>query len=223
MTDPVSEFLTPDAARMQLAERVDLLRGSGKRVAIGLAGGPGVGKSTLAAELVATLNEDEPGLAVLLPMDGFHMRQAKLETLGIAADKGAPHTFEARAFLDFLARAKAATDAVSGPVYSRKIEDVVDDGFAILPTTQVLVVEGNYLLLPTEPWRHVRDLLDLSVFIDVPRDLVRARLLRRHAAEGLFTEDRNRAHVERVDLPNYDLVSQSRSRADLAIHLDTDS
>jgi hypothetical protein len=52
---------------------------------------------------------------------------------------------------------------------------------------------------------------------------VRTRLLRRHAAEGLFTEDRNRAHIERVDLPNYDLVSQSRSRADLAIHLDTDS
>ena len=223
MTDPVSEIMTPDAARIQLAERVDLLRGSGRRIAIGLAGGPGVGKSTLAGELVAALNEDEPGLAALVPMDGFHMRHAKLEQLGTVNEKGAPHTFEGEAFVAFLTRLKSATGAVSGPGYSRKIEDVVEDAFTVLPETQVLVTEGNYLLLPDGPWRDVRSLLDLAVFLDVPRELVRARLMRRHAAEGLFTEERNREHVDRVDLANYDLVSTSRSRADLIITLDTDT
>jgi len=223
MTDPVSEIMTPDAARIQLAERVDLLRGSGRRIAIGLAGGPGVGKSTLAGELVAALNEDEPGLAALVPMDGFHMRHAKLEQLGTVNEKGAPHTFEGEAFVAFLTKLKSATEAVSGPGYSRKIEDVVEDAFTVLPETQVLVTEGNYLLLPDGPWRDVRSLLDLAVFLDVPRELVRARLMRRHAAEGLFTEERNREHVDRVDLANYDLVSTSRSRADLIITLDTDT
>lgn len=223
MTDPVSEIMTPDAARIQLAERVDLLRGSGRRIAIGLAGGPGVGKSTLAGELVAALNEDEPGLAALVPMDGFHMRHAKLEQLGTVNEKGAPHTFEGEAYVAFLTRLKSATGAVSGPGYSRKIEDVVEDAFTVLPETQVLVTEGNYLLLPDGPWRDVRSLLDLAVFLDVPRELVRARLMRRHAAEGLFTEERNREHVDRVDLANYDLVSTSRSRADLIITLDTDT
>ena len=52
---------------------------------------------------------------------------------------------------------------------------------------------------------------------------VEARLLARHAAEGLFTEERNREHVERVDLRNYDLVQRSRPRADLAIDLVTES
>lgn len=223
MTDPVSEFLTPNAARLQLAQRVQILRGSGKRIAIGLAGGPGVGKSTLAGELVATLNEDEPGVAALVPMDGFHMRHAKLERLGTAKDKGAPHTFEGEAFVAFLGSLKTMTEAVSGPGYSRKIEDVVDDAFTVLPETQVLVTEGNYLLLPDAPWAGVRPLLDLAVFIDVPREIVRARLMKRHAAEGLFTEERNREHIERVDLANYDLVSTTRSRADLIITLDTDS
>ncbi|KFL28081.1 hypothetical protein JP74_04620 [Devosia sp. 17-2-E-8] len=223
MSAPTAETLTPDAARMQIAQRTELLRGAGRRIAIGLTGGPGVGKSTLAAELVATLNEDEPGVAALVPMDGFHMRQAKLESLGTAKDKGAPHTFEGAAFVAFLARLKAAQEAISGPGYSRKIEDVVEDAFTVLPQTQVLVVEGNYLLLPDAPWDGVRPLLDLAVFIDVPRERVRARLLRRHAAEGLFTEERNREHVERVDLANYDLVSTSRSRADLIITLDTDT
>jgi hypothetical protein len=47
------------------------------------------------------------------------------------------------------------------------------------------------------------------------------RLMKRHAEAGLFTEKRNRAHVSRVDLPNYDLVEKSRNRADLALELET--
>ena len=47
--------------------------------------------------------------------------------------------------------------------------------------------------------------------------------MRRHAAEGLFTEERNREHIERVDLANYDLVLRSRGRADIAIDLLTES
>jgi pantothenate kinase len=61
------------------------------------------------------------------------------------------------------------------------------------------------------------------VFISVPREKVRARLMKRHAEAGLFTEERNREHIERVDLANYDRVTQSRSRADLVIDLITDA
>ncbi|MNW20028.1 nucleoside triphosphate hydrolase domain-containing protein [compost metagenome] len=56
----------------------------------------------------------------------------------------------------------------------------------------------------------------------MPRDLVKARLLKRHAAEGLFTEERNRAHIERNDLPNYDLVRLSQDRADVVIELNVE-
>jgi pantothenate kinase len=67
----------------------------------------------------------------------------------------------------------------------------------------------------------VRPLIDLAVFIEVPRETVRLRLMKRHAEEGLFTEERNRAHIERVDLANYDLVSGTRARADLVLSLVT--
>lgn len=217
--EPQRLSLTPDAALEYLrSEATALMVQPGRRV-LGIAGGPGVGKSTIAQRLAAELG----AAAAYVPMDGFHMRQAKLEALGTAADKGMPHTFEGAAFAEFLGALKAATGDMNGPGYSRKIEDVVEDAFTVLPQTQVLVVEGNYLLLPDAPWDGVRPLLDLAVFIDVPRERVRARLLRRHAAEGLFTEERNREHVERVDLANYDLVSTSRSRADLIITLDTDT
>lgn len=214
--------LSPEAALAFLVERAEALIGD-ERVAIGLAGGPGVGKSTLAVELVAALNARTPGIAAYVPMDGFHMRHAKLEALGTVRDKGMPHTFEGEAFAQFLARLKAATGPVKGPGYSREIEDVVEDQFTVPAAARLLIAEGNYLLVANSPWWQVRPLLDFAAFIDVPREKVRARLMKRHAEHGLFTEERNREHIERVDLANYDLVGRSKGRADVVIELVTEA
>ncbi len=220
---PVRLHLTPPQAMSRLVPHIlEMESQAHHRVAVGLAGGPGTGKSTLAAELVTMLNAVHPGSSALVPMDGFHMKHAKLEAMGQTGYKGAPHTFEGAEFVNFLHRLKSATSAVSGPGYSRKIEDTVDDAFTIQPEVRVLVVEGNYLLLTDGPWAGVKALLDYSVFIDVPRELVKARLLKRHGEEGLFTEERNRAHTERNDLPNYDLVSLSQDRADVVISMDVE-
>ena len=213
--------LTPQQALSRLVPHVLALQSAAHhRIAIGLAGGPGTGKSTLAAELVTMVNATHPGSAALVPMDGFHMKHSKLEGLGQVDYKGAPHTFEGAAFVSFLHHLKHATEPVSGPGYSRKIEDTIENAFTVQPEVKTLIVEGNYLLLTEGPWAGIRPLLDYAIFLDVPRDLVKARLLKRHAEEGLFTEERNRAHIERNDLPNYDLVQQSQDRADVIIALE---
>lgn len=215
---PTRLELTPQSALSVVVTHVlEMERHTRSRIAVGLAGGPGSGKSTLATEVVTALNATRPGSAALVPMDGFHMRHSKLEALGQVDFKGAPHTFEGADFVNFLHHLKASKDAVKGPLYSRKIEDVVDDAFEVAPDVRVLVVEGNYLLLTEPPWAGVKPLLDFSVYLDVPRETVRARLMKRHAEEGLFTEERNRLHIERTDLPNYDLVFESQNRADLVI------
>lgn len=213
--------LTPQEALARLVPHIlEMESGAnGQRIAIGLAGGPGSGKSTLAAELVTMLNAVKPGSAALVPMDGFHMKHAKIEAMGQADYKGAPHTFEGAAFVSFLHHLKHATGPVSGPGYSRKIEDVVENAFTIQPEARVLVVEGNYLLLTEGPWAGVKALLDYAVFLDVPRDVIETRLLRRHGEEGLFSEERNRAHIARNDLPNYDLVGGSKDRADVIFEM----
>lgn len=217
-SEPQSLQLTPaDTLALLHREAAALLARPGRTI-LGIAGGPGVGKSTIAQTLATELGP----VAAYVPMDGFHMRHAKLEQLGTVADKGMPHTFEGAAFADFLAALKEATTAMSGPGYSRKIEDVVDDAFTVPATTRLLVVEGNYILLATAPWWRVKALLDRAIYLEVPADKVRARLMKRHAEEGLFTEERNRAHIERVDLVNYDTIQRSRPRADIAIDLITD-
>lgn len=220
---PEHLHLTPQQALSRLVPHIlEMESQAHHRIAIGLAGGPGTGKSTLAAELVTMVNAVRPGSAALVPMDGFHMKHAKLESMGQTDYKGAPHTFEGAEFVSFLHHLKAATGAVSGPGYSRKIEDTVDDAFTIQPDVRVLIVEGNYLLLTEGPWAGIRPLLDYAVFIDVSRELVQARLLKRHSEEGLFSEERNRAHIARNDLPNYDLVVLSQDRADVVISLDVE-
>lgn len=218
-SEPQSLQLTPaDALALLHREAASLLARPGRTV-LGIAGGPGTGKSTIAQKLVEELGP----VAAYVPMDGFHMKHAKLEQLGTVADKGMPHTFEGAAFADFLAALKAANGPMSGPGYSRKIEDTVDDAFTVPATARLLVVEGNYLLLATAPWWRVKPLIDRAIYLEIPVEVVRARLMKRHAEEGLFTAERNRAHIERVDLVNYDTIQRSRPRADIAIDLITDS
>src|SRR5687767_7668954 len=141
----VFRLASDDASRFLLTH-AKALAGGNRRVTLGIAGGPGVGKSTLAGQLVDALNNEAPGFAAYVPMDGFHMRHAKLVALGTDKDKGMPHTFEGAAFADYLERLKAATGPVSGPGYSRKIEDVVEDEFTVDAGVKLLVIEGNYLL-----------------------------------------------------------------------------
>jgi pantothenate kinase len=220
----MSKVLHLDAsgAATEIQRQALLLLGRPGRKAIGIAGGPGAGKSTLALCLVAAVNRDVPGIAAYVPMDGFHMQHARLVALGIDRDKGKPHTFEALKFVAFLERLIGAQGmTVRGPGYSRKIEDVVEDAIAVGADARLLVVEGNYLLLEEHPWELIRPLLDLVVHIDVPRHVARQRLLRRHAEEGLFSQAHINAHLEHVDLPNYDLVRRSRERADTIIEIAT--
>lgn len=211
-----------DALATLAGHAIALASDRNRRVLIGLAGGPGSGKSTLATKLVDVLTEAVPGSAALVPMDGFHRRHMDLIAAGTVDAKGAPHTFDAEAFVTFVAQLKRAEAAVSGPSYSREIEDVVPDAFSIAANVPILVIEGNYLLLDDGAWTGVRPLLDYAAFLDVDREVVRARLIKRHAEHGLFSEERNKRHIEQVDLKNFDLVARSSVRADLIFRIASD-
>jgi pantothenate kinase len=63
----------------------------------------------------------------------------------------------------------------------------MDDAFTAAPETRFLITHGNYLLLSEPPWNDAKALLDLAVFIDVPREIVRNRLMTPQAEEGEST------------------------------------
>lgn len=187
---------------------------SKRRVLIGITGGPGSGKSTMTDALVGMLNDMVPHSAATFGMDGFHRRHEDLVQAGDVHEKGKPHTFDATGFADALTRVKNSKTDIWLPTYSREIEDVVDDGQMIAGNIPIIIVEGIYLLLEQGDWAKVLPLLDLSIFLMVDRDVIIKRLTKRHAEHGLFSEERNIQHIENVDMVNFDLVAETRHRAE---------
>jgi pantothenate kinase len=83
---------------------------------------------------------------------------------------------------------------------------------------ELVVTEGNYLLLDSPEWRAVREALDEVLFLDCPNDVRRSRLVARHVAFGK-TPAEAEAWVARVDDVNAALVAGSRDRADRVVSI----
>lgn len=195
-----------------LLARLERLAASGERALVGIAGPPGAGKSSLAAELAGRLG----GRAVLAPMDGFHLSDRLLGELGLADRKGAPETFDADGFVALLRRLRARTDkVVYAPLFRRELELAEAGAVAIPQEAPLVITEGNYLLCDG-PFGEVRSLLDLTVFLHVAPEERRRRLLARHICFGRSAEEAE-AWVERTDEPNARLVEPTSPRADVVL------
>ena len=199
----------------QLVDRIERLCAahSDRRVLIGIAGPPGAGKSTLAAALASRLRPD----CAHLPMDGFHLDDAALDLLGLRDRKGAPETFDAEAYAALLDRV-AQGWPVWAPAFERTLEQPVANRIWVDEMRQVVVSEGNYLLLPEPRWQAVRKAFDEVWFCDLDDAVRRERLVRRHVEFGK-SPDQARAWVARVDEPNAALVKQSAHLADLRLDM----
>ena len=208
----------------ELAERVDRLRSAHPtgRVLVGIAGAPGSGKTTLAEALVQRLTGGRPwpGTPVAhVPMDGFHLADAELDRLGLRDRKGAPETFDPGGYAALLARIRAG-EAVWAPAFERTLEQPIAQSLPVTAATQVVISEGNYLLLPSPAWQQVRRQFDEVWFCYVADDLRRERLIRRHVQFGKSPE-RARDWVLRSDERNADLIAPTAAAADLVVDLGT--
>ncbi|MDQ4138225.1 MAG: nucleoside/nucleotide kinase family protein [Actinomycetota bacterium] len=180
----------------------------GGRTLVGIAGAPGAGKSTVAAELVQQLGAE----AALLPMDGFHLPQWRLVELGRRDRMGAPDTFDVLGFVDVLRRVRANDGVVLAPGFDRTVEEPVPDAISIGPEHSIVVVEGNYLLLDTGGWEGVAELLDVTFFVEVPQRVRIRRLIDRHIAFGKSPEAAE-AWVLGSDERNAELIARTAPRA----------
>jgi len=200
-------------ALAELAEDIAARARGRRRLVVAIAGAPGSGKSTLAAGLVAQLEGPDRRGAVLVPMDGFHFDDAVLDERGLRARKGAPETFDVAGLGVMLQRIRSGEDAIAVPVFDRSLE-LSRAGARIVGADQpIVVVEGNYLLLDLAPWAALAPYFDRTIFIDVPENVLRERLIRRWLEFG-FDADAARARAEGNDLVNARLVMTSSRAAD---------
>ncbi len=157
--------------------------GKALRFMVGIAGPPGAGKSTVSAALRDVLIA-KGETAIVVPMDGFHFDDTVLNKRGHRPRKGAPFTFDVYGFEVLLKRIKAREPDIAIPVFDRTMElsraaaDIVTD------EAKFILVEGNYLLLQTEPWDRLKPLFDFTLFINVAEAELERRLMSRIVAHG---------------------------------------
>lgn len=181
------------------------------RLLVAIAGPPGSGKSTLAEDLAAGLGPH----AAVLPMDGFHLDNAQLQEMGLLHRKGAPATFDAEGFAALLGRLRGP-GAVRYPTFDRAADSTVPDAGLIDEATRIVLVEGNYLLLTTPPWSRLAEHFDLTVRLEVSRDVLLTRLTDRWIHHGMSAQHA-RARAESNDMKNVDFVAENSATPDFRL------
>lgn len=187
-----------------------------ERLVVAICGAPGAGKSTLAKAVCDTLNDRQPGLAEVMPMDGYHLDNALLDQRGLRSRKGSPPTFDIAALARDLALLRAGDQSVILPVFDRELDVSRASAREVTVDIRVILVEGNYLLLDQAPWRDLASLFDLTVFLDVPEAELERRLIQRWLDHGHSPEA---AHARALgnDIPNARLVCGTSRPADIVL------
>ena len=164
---------------------------SKKRIVISLSAPPGTGKSTLALFL-EHLSRITPGVREVqaIGLDGFHYHSDYIKshnavidggTVPMAKVKGCPETFDIEKLKIKLEELKNSN--ILWPLYDRSIHDVVED--AVKVDKDIVLLEGNWLLLSEEPWAELIDFCDYSIFISADAPLLHKRLVDRKIQGGL--------------------------------------
>ncbi len=208
-----------------LVRRVLGLVSGGRRALLGITGPPGAGKTTFADALADILSrQPPPGLSAdwvtRVPMDGYHLADVELDRLDRRDRKGAPDTFDVAGYAALLGRlAQDRDEVVYAPSFERDLEQPIAGSIAVPPTTRVVITEGNYLLLDSDGWEHVRAHLAEVWFLDIPDAERRRRLVARHEQFGKSAAAAQ-AWADGSDQRNAELVDASAARADLRVWSD---
>jgi pantothenate kinase len=190
---------------------------------IGIAGGPGSGKTTVSHAVADRLNDIEADSTLVIPLDGWHTPQAALVAkFGVDAMKrrGAPWTFDLELCAEQLALAKRNGYA-SLPIYSRERSDPVPNGVMLQKHHKIVLVEGLYVLWKDE-YPKLYELGDERWFVQCPsREQQIERLVQRSlktwsdAKAQLWGpgESGARKRVDFNDVQNMDLVEHCQDYA----------
>ena len=147
-------------------------------------------------------------------MDGFHFDDIILNRRGHRPRKGAPHTFDVAGFEVLLKRIRAREPDIAIPVFDRTMELSRAAADIVNATDRFMMVEGNYLLLKSEPWDRLKPLFDVTLFLDVPLSEIERRLTGRILAHG-HDQAYAKHWIESNDMLNVREILANSAEADI--------
>lgn len=177
---------------------------------IGICGGTGSGKTTIARAIVKAVGAKK---VVLIEQDSYYRN---LSDMPLDERKQAnfdhPDSLDSDMLVNHLLRLKQGL-AVDMPLYDFKTH-TRSDKIDVIEPRPVVIVEG--ILIFAEP--RVLDLLDVRVFVDTPDDIRLIRRLRRDITERGRTFERTLEQYERTIRPmHFEFVEPSKRHADVII------
>lgn len=211
-----------------LRRMTELKKEKGRRILVMLAAPPGAGKTTLNTFL-SRLSREEAGVSPIqaIGMDGFHRPQAYLtshvtirdgKSIPMVEVKGAPETFDLEKLTEAVKKA-ASGERCPWPAYDRMLHDPIEN--AVTVDGDIVLLEGNYLLLDKDGWRDLKAFADYTVSVRADESILRARLIDRRIKTKV---DRERAvrFVDFSDMPNVRLCLEKTLPADLRLLIGPD-
>jgi len=186
---------------------------SERALLVGIVGGSGSGKTSIAQELIRRLSEAEVN-ALLLDMDAYY---APLELVrGRFGDRPInwdhPHAFDLELMATHLGSLKKH-QAIRKPIYDFTVSDRVGWSEPVHPG-QVVVLEGLLLFALPE----LRDQLDVKIFVDTDADIRILRRIQRDTVErGRTLDSVIGQYLESVRPMHLEFVEPSKRWADLIV------
>lgn len=177
---------------------------------IGICGGTGSGKTTIARKIIETVNRER---VILLEQDSYYRN---LEDMPLDARRQTnfdhPDSIDSEMLVNHLKRLKDGL-FVEMPVYDFKTHTRKRETEHI-ESKPVVIVEGILIFAEAR----ILDLLDVKVFVDTPDDIRFIRRLQRDITErGRTVESVIAQYYSTVRPMHFEFVEPSKRRADFII------
>ncbi|MDD3184799.1 MAG: nucleoside/nucleotide kinase family protein [Anaerostipes sp.] len=173
----------------------EIQRKKKNRIIVFIAAAPAVGKTTL-SKFLEYLSTQIDGVTQIqaIGLDGFHYHADYIaehtavvngKEVPMKDVKGCPETFDIDKLTVKLAAMK--NEDVTWPVYDRNIHDVMEDAENV--TGEIVLIEGNWLLLNEGKWKDLKKVCDYSIFIRGEEHVLKDRLIQRKIQGGLSRQE----------------------------------
>lgn len=195
-----------------------------RRCLVAMAGGLGSGKTTIAGHVRDRVDEQGYKCQVI-NVEGFLRPRAELSEEQLK-QRGAIDTMDGEAVLHMVEdlRDSRPGEDVSLPGFDEHARETVPGGQVIRPETQVVIIEGTYVLANAQPWRRIGALVDQRWFVFVMPDVARERGARNYLDKGIVgSEEEAFKRYDEIGVYTNKYVNKHSCRVDVVVENNDDT
>lgn len=181
-----------------------------KPILIGITGGSGSGKSTIANEIFESFGGEK---IVMMQQDAYYKDQSHLTMEErVKTNYDHPKAFDNTLFVEHL-KALSMGKSIEKPTYDFTIHNRAKETVTVQPR-EIIIVEG-ILILEDE---RIRDLLDIKVYVDTDADVrIIRRLLRDMEERGRTVDSVVNQYLTVVRPMHFQFTEPTKRFADIII------